>query len=92
MATGTATLNFGPITQRKSYASADVTTPGLAAGTYIEAFMQAESSAEHSADENRIDRIDLVCEYINSTTLRIHGTVSLGTTYGNKPIRWVTAT
>lgn len=91
MATGTVNLNFGNTASRKATATVDVTTSGLTAASYIEAFPMAEATANHVKDVARIDPLDLCCEYLTATTFRIHGTVRRGCSYGDRAIRWVTA-
>ena len=91
MATGTVNLNFGITSSRKATSTVDVTTSGLTAASYIEAFPMVESTSDHVADVSRIDPLDLVCQYLTATTFRIHGTVRRGVTYGDRKIRWVTA-
>jgi len=91
MATGTATLNFGTSSARRATASVDVTgQTGLSATSFLEAFAMAESTADHTADVSRVDRVEYECEFLTASSFRIRGTCVRGHTYGDRKVRWVT--
>lgn len=86
---GVATLNFGTATNRKAYTFVDVTgLSGLSAGSFLEAFSQAESTADHTVDAVRVDHIVLSCQFLSASSFRIHAHVSRGRTYGDRKVRW----
>lgn len=88
MATGTDTIDFG--STGSVYVTKDVTTSGLTAASYIEAFKMAEASASNTVDAHIAAPIRLTCEYLTATTFRVHA-VSDWTLRGVYNIRWVTA-
>lgn len=77
MATGTATIDFGTGTQRKVDASVVVTgQAAILTSSHVEAFMQGDTTADHSPDEHVIGKsmIDLVCsDIIAGTGFTIYG-------------------
>jgi len=92
MATGTATMNFGAATGGVHEASVDVTgQSGLSGASYIEAFDMAEATANHTADDVRVDRAVFVCEFLTASSFRIHGHPMIGRIWGDRSVRWVTA-
>lgn len=93
MATGTTTINFGDGTAGgTAESSVDVTgQSGLTSSSYLEAFDMAETTANHTADDVRVDRLVFVCEFINATSFRIHAYPRIGRMWGDRSVRWVTA-
>ena len=88
---GTATLNFGTLPTRLANTSVDVIgQSGLTSSSYIEVFTMAEATADHTADDVRIDPIEVMAEYLSASSFRIHGAVKLGNTYGDRKVRWMT--
>lgn len=93
MATGTTTINFGAAAAGGSAeSSVDVTgQSGLTSASYIEAFDMAEATANHTADDMRVDRATFVCEFLTAASFRIHGFPMIGRMWGARSVRWVTA-
>jgi hypothetical protein len=95
VATGTATLNLGArptaSTPGDTYATVDVTgLSGLTAATHMEAFMQADSTADHSAEEHLAEQFDFKCQYLSAASLRIHAWVRRGRAWGQFTIHYAT--
>lgn len=64
MPTGTSTLTFGTAASRSIYATAVVTgQTGIVAGSKVEAYLMADITTSHSADEHIMasQMLDLVC-------------------------------
>lgn len=92
MATGTSTLNFGTVSIRKATTFVDVTgLSGLTSASYLEAFTMAESTADHTADVARVDKVDLSCEFLSASSFRIHAAMARGWAYGDRKVRWGSA-
>jgi hypothetical protein len=64
---------------------------GIAVATsFVEAFIQGDSTADHSADEHVIEPIKLRCgEIVDNTGFTIHGEIPTGRAYGQWTVRWV---
>ena len=88
---GTATLNFGAA-PGTAMASVDVTgQTGLVATTsFAEAFLQGDSTADHTVDEHLIEQIKLRCiNLIDNVGFTIQGEILKGRAYGQFTVRWV---
>ena len=69
--TGTATLNFGSASSKTLDTSVDVTgQAGILSGSKVEAFLMADTTSDHSADEHVMARtmFELVCGNIVAGT------------------------
>lgn len=87
MTTGATTVVF-PSTG-SVYETVDITgQSGLSASSDIEAFKMAEASVDNTKDAHVFAPMRLTCEYLSSTSFRIHvfSDISLRGTYN---IRWV---
>jgi hypothetical protein len=77
MATGTAILNFGTAAQKTVDASVVVTgQTSIASGSHVEAFLQGDTTADHSSDEHVMlcDMLKLSCsDIIAGTGFTIYG-------------------
>lgn len=91
MATGIATINFGPSTARLATASVNVTgLSGLTSTSYLEAWPMAEATTAHTADVVRVDEAFYCCQFLTSTSFRVHGTIRRGHSWGDRKVRWAT--
>jgi hypothetical protein len=88
--TGTATIDFGAMPG--SAASVTVTgQSGITAGAYAEAFLMAEASADHNAEEHALaaEIVGLTCgDVIAGTGFTIYAR-TLITLTGAWKVRWV---
>lgn len=88
--TGTATLDFGA-----GSASASVAVTGqtaIGANSLCDAFMMAVSTADHSADEHRIENIRLRCGAVTAGVgFTIFAEITLGQAWGQYSVKWVWA-
>jgi hypothetical protein len=75
--TGTATLDFGTAAQRKTDVSIAVTgQAGIGTSSHVEAFLQGDTTADHSPDEHVMlgDMLGLVCsDIVAGTGFTIYG-------------------
>ena len=89
MATGTATLDFGAT----SAVAANVTVTGQAgivSGSRVEAFVRLVATADHSADEARIENLKITAgNIVAATGFTIYGQCTRGTAVGAFSIDWV---
>ncbi len=84
---GTATINFGSA-PGSNLTSVNVTTSGLVAGSTIWCFMQADTTADHTATEHILADIKLVGQYVNSTTFTIWAVTASDRYTGQFEVRW----
>lgn len=89
-ASGTATLDFGT-TGNPVHAQVDVASAGVVAGSLLEAWVRVVATADHSADEARIEPIKVTCEYLSINNFRIYGECTEGSTWGRFTVNWVWA-
>lgn len=89
--TGIATLNFGTAAQRNTDVSAAVTgVSGIQSGSYIEAYLQGDSTADNDADSHLIasELVNLaVGAIVPGVGFTIYGFSEGGVT-GNFHVRW----
>lgn len=91
--TGTATLAFGSIPGTDS-TSVDVTgQSGLTTSSHLGAFFQSDSTADNATDAHTFASavIGLACEFLSSTSFRIHAVSTIGAIAGNFTVHWATA-
>lgn len=89
MATGTATIDFGaaPGSNRATTVITGQTT--IASGSFCEAFMMLDSTADHSADEHLIAPIRLLCGDVVAGTGFTIEACSEWVLTGTFSVRWV---
>lgn len=89
-ATGSATLDFGA-TPTHDFASVAVTgQAAILAGSLVDAWIRLEATADHSADEHRVEALDItVGNIVAGTGFTIYGKPREGTTWGRFTISWV---
>lgn len=85
MATGTAVLDFGAF-PGSSHASVAVTgQAAIVAGSLVEAWIRAEATADHTADEHMMETLKVfAADIVGGTGFTIHG---LNTSQLNEPLR-----
>ena len=83
---GNATVQFGAA-PGSNLTSVNVTTSGLVSGSTIWCFMQADTTADHTATEHILADIKLVGQYVNSTTFTIWA-ISPDRLTGQFEVRW----
>lgn len=89
-ATGNAVLDFGAITSPKGMASVAVTgQANIVVGSKVEAFLRLEATADHSADEHRVECLKITAgNIVIGTGFTIYGEANLQA-YGLWNIDWV---
>jgi len=70
---GTALLDFGAF-PGNTYATVDVNSPGIVAGSAIEAWIFPAATADHSIDEHVLEELTVRAAYLSNDNLRIYGT------------------
>lgn len=91
MATGTATLNFGAFPGATDASVAVTGQAAIVAGTHLaEPWVWPIATAEHSADEHRVEELEVyAADVITGTGFTIYGiTRSKTRLYGNWSIAW----
>lgn len=72
-AQGTSSLDFGAYPGANE-ATLDVTgQAGFVAASAVEAWVQPKATADHSADEHRIEEVDVAGVYQADGTIRLYG-------------------
>jgi hypothetical protein len=69
-ASALTTVDFGAF-PGSTEVTKDVATAGVVAGSRIEAWVQPVATADHSADEHKIENIRAVGEYLSDGNIRI---------------------
>jgi hypothetical protein len=89
--TGTASLDFTEAPGTNSDVSVAVTgQAGIGSGSLVEAWMQLAATADHSADEARIEAVKITAgNIIAGTGFTIYGEVLQGRAHGVYTINWV---
>jgi len=90
-ATGTATLDFGAAPGTTSDVSVDVAgQAAIVAGSLVEAWMRDVATADHTADEARIEQVKIVAgAIVAGTGFTIYGEVERGFVWGQFTVNWV---
>ncbi len=89
MATGIATLNFGAAPGTNVVSVVVTGETEITTDSFVEAFVMAESTAEHNAYEHMVVPIRLTCgELVAGTGFTINGITDWRLT-GTFKIRWV---
>lgn len=90
MATGTATLDFGAF-PGACEASVDVTgQAAIVAGSLVEAWIRPVATADHSADEHRLEQLQIMAgNIVDATGFTIYGLCTArARLYGTWTIAW----
>ena len=91
MATGTATINLGSRSAMKKYAEVDITgLVGLLPSTHMEAWMQGDTTADHTSDEHMLEIIHLRMKYLTASSARVIAQVDRGVVWGDFTIHYTT--
>jgi hypothetical protein len=90
---GQATLNFGAATGGTSYATAAVTgQAAILAGSQVEAWKRLVATADHSADEHRIESLVLTAgAIVAGVGFTIYGEIEKGRSWGQFTVDWIWA-
>ena len=89
-ASGTTTIDFGAF-PGKTDASVDVTGQGsIVSGSLVEAWLRPVDTADHTADEHRVEEIQVVADTIVAATgFTIFGRTRNRLIYGLWTVAWV---
>jgi hypothetical protein len=92
MASGTTTVDFGSGAPNSNDTTVLKTITGQAsivAGSLVEAWVRAEASADHNADEHMVEDLKVEAgNIVAATGFDIRATVMTGKTYGVFNINW----
>jgi adenosine/AMP kinase len=84
MATGTATLDFGAFPGGSDASVAVTGQTGIAAGSFVEAWLSPAATADHTADEHLVETIKVVAGNISAGVgFTIYG---INTSQLNEPV------
>lgn len=91
MAVGTATLNFGAFPGVTDTSVAVTGQTGILTGSAVEAYIAPAATAEHTADEHRVESLSVMAgNIVAGTGFTIYGRTTDNTRlYGNFNIGWV---
>ena len=91
MATGTATINFGATPGHDCTTLDVVGQTGILATSYIEAFMMAETTADHNECEHCVVDVKLTCgNIVPNTSFTIYAkSIDCLRLTGTFKVRWV---
>jgi hypothetical protein len=90
MPVGTTSVDFGASGSKVAQVTVTGQT-GLASGSHVEAFVMAESTADHNAVEHRLAPIKLVCGAVVADAGFTIYAASEWTLTGSFAVRWVWA-
>ncbi len=90
-ATGTALLDFGAFPGASDAAVVVTGQTGIVSGSYVEAWLRPEATADHSADEHWVEAIKVVAgNIVAGTGFTIYGITEYKTRrYGQWIVAWV---
>lgn len=90
-AQGTASIDAGAIGAQSNEATLDITgQAGILSGSLVEAWVRLEATAEHSADEHRVEELEVRAgNIVAGTGFTIYLRCRNGPLYGNWTIAWV---
>jgi hypothetical protein len=89
-ARGSATLDFGTGNHQPEASVAVTGQTAIEAGAYVEAFVQGDSNADHSADEHVVETVRLRCgAVVPGTGFTVYGRAEHGSARGQFEVRWV---
>lgn len=89
-ATGTADLDFGAFPGVSDASLAVTGQAGIVAGSLVEAWIRPVDTADHTADEHKIEQLDVIAgDIVAGTGFTITGVARNFPLYGIYKVAWV---